>query len=70
MNDNDSDYSSEKEYDQKTGTHTSKPTLPTLASPDSADHKQVFLKCPECNFRNIHPDTIEHHRKYKHQKEP
>ena len=25
-----------------------------------------FLKCPECNFKNIYPETVEHHIKYKH----
>jgi hypothetical protein len=25
-----------------------------------------FLKCPECNFKNIYPETVEHHMKYKH----
>ena len=28
--------------------------------------KNKFLKCPFCNFKNIHPETIEHHIKYKH----
>jgi hypothetical protein len=25
-----------------------------------------FLKCPQCNFKNIYPETVEHHTKYKH----
>jgi len=28
-----------------------------------------LLKCPECKFKNIHPETIEHHIKYKHKAE-
>jgi hypothetical protein len=26
----------------------------------------LLLKCPECKFKNIHPETIEHHIRYKH----
>jgi hypothetical protein len=25
-----------------------------------------FLKCPECKFKNIYPETVEHYIKYKH----
>jgi hypothetical protein len=25
-----------------------------------------FLKCPECKFKNIYPETVEHHIKHKH----
>jgi hypothetical protein len=25
-----------------------------------------FLKCPECNFKNIYPEIVGHHIKYKH----
>jgi DNA replicative helicase MCM subunit Mcm2 (Cdc46/Mcm family) len=32
------------------------------------DHRDdsKLLKCPSCNFKNIHQESIEHHVKYKH----
>lgn len=31
-----------------------------------SDSKIIFLKCPDCNFKNIHQTEIDHHRRLTH----
>jgi hypothetical protein len=45
--------------EEKEGRHTLPSTVTSVTSVTK------FLKCPECKFKNIYPETVEHHIKCK-----
>ena len=55
----------EPKHEEKTATPP-KVAEVAVRKEDQEDQPVKFLKCPYCNFQNIHQESIDHHMRLKH----